>query len=95
MNNNSEITRYIQENHGLTLSAEKMANRTELEKFEQSSTPSIDHIQTMKKRCTEAVCAALDNYHHPEMSTSEILTIVRNVIANRIEFPEWVEVVGV
>jgi len=96
--NQSEIARYIQENHGVTLSAEEIAKITELAdlaKPDQPSTPSIDQIQTMKERCTEAVCTALDKYHHPEMSTSELLTIVGNVIASRVEFPEWVEVVGV
>lgn len=44
-----------------------------------------DQSEVIKDRCTEAVLKALTDYHYPGMGTDELKTIVRNVIANKVE----------
>ncbi len=52
-----------------------------------SQTETIqDQTQEIKAKCTEAVLNALEKYHYPGMGTEELKIIVRNVIANKVEF---------
>lgn len=44
-----------------------------------------DQTEVIKDRCAEAVLKALTDYHYPGMGTDELKTIVRNVIANKVE----------
>lgn len=46
-----------------------------------------------KVKCTDTIIKAITDYHHPGMSTEEIVTIIRNVNANRTQSPELTDTV--
>lgn len=47
-----------------------------------------NYSNELKERCIQQVQLAMDKYHHFSMDTEEIKTIVKNVIANRVDLPE-------
>lgn len=49
--------------------------------------------EEQKEKCTEAIIKAMNDYHHPMMTTDEIITIIRNVNTNKTKQPDITETV--
>jgi uncharacterized protein YeeX (DUF496 family) len=49
--------------------------------------------EDQKVKCSESIIKAINDYHHPGMSTEEIVTIIRNVNNNRTQAPDLTDTV--